>query len=113
MRGLLIFFVVLCLAVGITYAQTKTPEPSAPGDVHTITLPVMPIELKPGAGLDKTSTLCNICHSTDYITMQPNFSQAQWTATVDKMIKMFGAPINEDDSKMIINYLVTHYGTGE
>ena len=44
--------------------------------------------------------------------MQPPFSRATWTAEVNKMIKVMGAPINEDDAKTIINYLVATYGTG-
>ena len=78
----------------------------------SIELPDVNILLKPGAGLDKTSTLCNICHSVDYITMQPPFPRAQWTATVNKMIKVMGAPIIDQDAKTIIDYLVTNYGTG-
>jgi len=82
------------------------------GGVNSIELPVIQTELKPGPGLDKVSTLCNICHSVDYITMQPAFPRATWTAEVNKMIKVMGAPINDEDAKTIINYLGTEYGTG-
>ncbi len=41
------------------------------GSVHSIALPVFEVKLKPGPGLDKVSSLCNICHSLEYITMQP------------------------------------------
>jgi hypothetical protein len=44
--------------------------------------------------------------------MQPKFSKAQWTGTVNKMRKVMGAPINEDDAKKIIDYLTVQYGTG-
>jgi hypothetical protein len=44
--------------------------------------------------------------------MQPAFPRATWTAEVNKMIKVMGAPINEEDAKTIINYLGTEYGTG-
>ncbi len=98
----------LLLTTGTLYAQ----EPGAKGTVRSIELPDVTIPLKPGAGLDKTSTLCNICHSVDYITMQPAFSRAQWTATVNKMIKVMGAPIIDQDAKTIIDYLVTNYGSG-
>jgi sulfite dehydrogenase (cytochrome) subunit B len=98
----------LLLAIDTLYAQ----EQAAKGTVHSIELPDIKIPLKPGTGMDKTSTLCNICHSVDYITMQPPFPRAQWTATVNKMIKVLGAPINEEDSKTIIDYLVVNYGSG-
>ena len=82
------------------------------GGVNSIELPIIQTELKPGPGLDKVTTLCNICHSVDYITMQPAFPRATWTAEVNKMIKVMGAPINEEDAKTIINYLAAEYGTG-
>lgn len=106
---LIILIVLLFLPImGILNAEEK----AVGGTVRSIDLPVISITLKPGPGLDKTSTLCNICHSIDYITMQPLFPRAQWTATVNKMIKVMGAPINEEDSKTIIEYLATNYGTG-
>ena len=99
----------LLLAIGTLYAQ----EPAARATVHSIDLPEIKTTLKPGAGLVKTSRLCNICHSIDYITMQPPFPRAQWTATVNKMVKVMGAPINEEDAKTIIEYLSTNYGNGK
>jgi hypothetical protein len=45
--------------------------------------------------------------------MQPNFSKAQWTATVVKMIKVFGAPIPQEDADTIANYLGIAYGSGK
>jgi len=79
--------------------------------MHSIQLPNIMTDLKPGEGKVTVDTYCIMCHSLDYITMQPNFSRAQWTATVNKMIKTFGAPINDKDAKIIINYLDMQYGT--
>ena len=94
---------LLLLATGIvrSWAQDTT---------HSINLPEARVELKPGEGLTKVETFCNICHSLDYIVMQPKFTKPQWTATVNKMVKVFGAPITEEDAKLIVNYLVAHYG---
>jgi len=78
--------------------------------VHSIVLPNIQTELKAGDGKEKTETLCAICHSLDYITMQPRLTRAQWTATVNKMIEV-GAPINENDAQKIIGYLTMQYGT--
>src|SRR5438309_5781793 len=81
------------------------PRPSAaeeaaraviqPGGVHSITLPAMQPELPAGPGRDTVAATCVICHSTRYITMQPAFSRAAWTAEVDKMRKVFGAPLTD------------------
>jgi hypothetical protein len=81
--------------------------------VHSIQLPSIQVQLKPGPGLDKVSTLCNVCHTLKYITMQPPFPRATWTAEVNKMIKVMGAPINEEDAKTITDYLSMEYGTGK
>jgi mono/diheme cytochrome c family protein len=70
------------------------------------------IHLKPGAGLDKVEGNCAACHSLVYIQMNsPFLNAAGWNAEVTKMIKAFGAPINDDDAKAIAAYLAANYGT--
>src|SRR5215510_2374605 len=66
--------------------------------------------LKPGAGVDVTRQQCVSCHSTDYIVMQPRGSAKQWDGVVTKMIKVFGAPVSDQDAKTIVEYLATQYG---
>jgi hypothetical protein len=66
--------------------------------------------LKPGPGAEVTQRQCLPCHSTDYIVMQPPGNAKQWEGVVTKMIKVFGAPVNEEDAKTIVEYLATHYG---
>ncbi len=97
---------IAAIAAGFAYAR-------AADEVHSIQLPNIATEIRPGEGRDKVAVYCNICHSLDYITTQPGFSRAQWTGTVSKMIKVFGAPVNEGDAKIIINYLSMQYGTGK
>ena len=108
MRYLLMIVAILVLAAGSVHA-----EPANSGTIHSITLPVVTTTLKPGPGLGKVSSYCTICHSLDYITMQPLFPRAQWTATVNKMIKVMGAPIPDEDAKTIIDYLSANYGDGK
>jgi sulfite dehydrogenase (cytochrome) subunit B len=67
-------------------------------------------ELKPGPGVEVTRTACPLCHSTDYIVMQPRGDVAQWQAVVTKMRQVFGAPISEPGARTIIQYLATAYG---
>ncbi|HEY2758493.1 MAG TPA: cytochrome c [Pseudolabrys sp.] len=72
----------------------------------------MPVPLKQGAGLDKVEANCQACHSLSYISMNSVFlNAAGWDAEVTKMIKAFGAPIDESDAKAIANYLKANYGT--
>ena len=102
----IIIVLMLSAVAGFAYAG---PE----GSVHSIELPQIKIELKAGEGKDITERFCSICHSLDYITMQPKFTRAQWSAVVNKMIKVMGAPIPEEDAKIISGYLTSGYGTGD
>ena len=95
----------------ITVCLTCSLELAARGAERRIALPPEQMDLKPGKGLDKVQANCLICHSADYITMQPRFSRAQWTAAVAKMIRVMGARITDDDARIISDYLTENYGT--
>ena len=70
-----------------------------------------PIDLKKAPGLDKVEGNCAACHSLDYIQMNsPFLNSVSWDAEVAKMIKVFGAPINDADAKAIADYLKGNYG---
>ena len=70
-----------------------------------------PVVLKPGPGLDKVEANCGACHSLDYIQMNsPFLDAAGWNAEVTKMIKAFGAPIDDADANAIVDYLTKNYG---
>ena len=104
MKKLIILSLILAVA-GLAYAAEKDA-------VHSIAIPAVKTELRAGEGMDTTEKYCSICHSLDYITMQPKFPKATWTVEVNKMIKVMGAPIPEADAKVIIDYLTAQYGTG-
>jgi cytochrome c5 len=109
---LIISAVVVSALVSVnTYSQSMTDQDK--DMVHSITLPVVEVPLKQGPGLDKVSTLCNVCHTLGYVTMQPPLPKATWSAEVHKMIKVMGAPISEEDANTIIDYLAANYGTGK
>ena len=70
------------------------------------------IKLKPGAGLEQLQNNCGSCHSLDYIGMNAPFPDAKlWDAEITKMIKIFGAPVEEKDAKAILEYLKANYGS--
>ena len=71
-----------------------------------------PISLKRAPGVEKVEANCAGCHSLDYIQMNsPYPNAALWDAEVTKMIRAFGAPINEADAKEIAEYLKKNYGS--
>lgn len=65
------------------------------------------------AGHQAASAWCVMCHSVDYINSQPPMPSAFWHAEVTKMVKVYGAPIPEDQVKLISEYLGTTYGTDQ
>ena len=70
-----------------------------------------PVQLKEAPGLNKVESNCAGCHSLDYVMMNSPFPNATlWDAEVTKMIKAFGAPIEETDAKIIADYLKKYYG---
>jgi hypothetical protein len=66
-------------------------------------------ELAEGDGKQEVQSFCVSCHSTRYIIMQPPLPGATWEAEVNKMMKVYGAPIPEAAAKKIAAYLQGHY----
>jgi sulfite dehydrogenase (cytochrome) subunit B len=67
---------------------------------------------RPGPNLDVVQNNCTGCHSADYINTQPRgakFNRDFWQAEVTKMIKLYGAPIEEADVAKIVEYLAATY----
>jgi mono/diheme cytochrome c family protein len=75
-------------------------------------LPEETAAFKPGPNLDVVQNNCTACHSADYIKTQPQgekFKKDFWTAEVTKMIKVYGAPIEDADVGKIVEYLAATY----
>ena len=83
------------------------------GTLRSITLPAITVALKEAPGGELTGRMCGVCHSLDYITTQQKFSQARWQAEVAKMVKVYGAPIPDEDAPVIAGYIAKSYGTGD
>ena len=68
------------------------------------------VVLKDGPGRAQAQA-CMACHSVDYIQMNSRFlDKAGWTASINKMINAFGAPIPKEDVEAIAGYLAQNYG---
>ncbi len=93
----------------IALCLLATPSSSEP---LTIKLPSETIKLRPpnAPGYALALQKCSICHSADYIEYQPpGMTEAQWVAEVGKMQKAYGAPITDDEVKLIGAYLADSY----
>jgi mono/diheme cytochrome c family protein len=76
------------------------------------TLPDETAAFRPGPNLEAAQNNCTACHSADYIQTQPQgakFKKDFWQAEVTKMIKVYGAPIDEADVGKIVDYLAATY----
>ena len=78
----------------------------------TYVLPDETAVFKPGPNLETVQGNCGACHSADYVQTQPQgpaFKKAFWEAEVTKMIKVYGAPIDDSDASKIVDYLAATY----
>ena len=67
------------------------------------------IEKAPGAEL--VAAQCALCHSLDYIAIQPPMDRAGWMAGILKMRDRYGAPLAPGATNALVDYLVKNYGT--
>jgi sulfite dehydrogenase (cytochrome) subunit B len=109
--NVLTIILILSLLIGAGFSRTLQAQQK--DGIKSIELPVMVFDLADGPNRDKAAGFCAICHGVEYIPMQPKMSRAQWTATVTKMVKAFGAPIPQEDADKISEYLAGAYGTGK
>ncbi len=75
-------------------------------------LPDETAAFKPGPNLETVQGNCTACHSSDYVQTQPRgpkFKKDFWQAEVTKMIKVYGAPIDDSDVPKLVEYLSTAY----
>lgn len=69
------------------------------------------VKLKEGAGREVVEANCTMCHSLDYVQMNsPFLDRKGWEGSVNKMIKVMGAPIRNEDVAAIVDYLSSNYG---
>jgi len=76
------------------------------------TTPEETAAFKPGPNLEVVQNNCTACHSADYVKTQPRgekFKKDFWQAEVTKMIKVYGAPIDDSDVGKIVEYLAATY----
>jgi len=92
----------IAFAAGISAVTAAPVNYKLPDDVAAF---------KPGPNLDIVQGNCSACHSADYIATQPPMKDKKgfWQAEVTKMIKVYGAPIDDADVGKIVDYLAATY----
>ncbi len=66
------------------------------------------LQLPEGEGKEKVRSTCALCHGLEIVTSQ-RLSRNGWNDIVERMIK-WGAPVQPEDKKVIINYLSVNFG---
>jgi hypothetical protein len=123
-QGLTVLLTVLLLVVAglVAYAGTREREPPPPpgepaalpevveGAVRSMTLPHDEPEAPPGPHREQFVVSCTLCHSARLVLTQPFLPEKTWSAVVQKMAKVYGAPITPREQKEIIAYLTAVRG---
>ncbi len=117
--GLLILFSIVAAGYGCGTKEPAAPPPLPAAPRHTITqngsvteMTIVPedVALPDGPGKNEFQSYCGICHSLKYITAQPRFPRATWEAEVHKMVEKYGAPVDTNVAKVIVDYLMVLNG---
>jgi cbb3-type cytochrome c oxidase subunit III len=96
---------LLCLTVGgVCVAQVSSADTS--GGTRPITLPHFEPMMPAAPGRATFMVACVSCHSPRYIVMQPPLSRHQWEGVVDKMVKIYNAPLDTNQVGQTVDYLV-------
>jgi mono/diheme cytochrome c family protein len=103
----LLMLATLGVASGTLAYAAGTPG-SGTVDVQ---LPPDTAAFKSGLGEQVARSNCTICHSADYIYIQPPLPHAQWEGEVNKMQKVYGCPVPERDVETLVNYLFSQNGS--
>lgn len=78
--------------------------------VKRLVLPKEDVVMPDGPGKKEFAAVCSACHSPRYVTNQPPLSKDGWVKVVDKMKKNYGAPVPDNLSPKVIEYLVAIHG---
>jgi quinoprotein glucose dehydrogenase len=100
---------VVAFALGAEPAPKPVPGISSAENAKPAVRAKAPVTLPEGRGKQVLQRTCGrACHTIDVVTGTRR-DRAAWAAMVDDMVAR-GAAAKEDDIKLIIDYLVTHFG---
>jgi sulfite dehydrogenase (cytochrome) subunit B len=112
MKRLTLCALALTALGGLTVGICVSGPSDADAKPISYKLPEDTSTFKPGPNVEVVKNNCTACHSADYVQIQPRgpkFKEDFWRATVTKMIKVYGAPIDEADAGKIVEYLTKTY----
>jgi sulfite dehydrogenase len=75
-----------------------------------IRLPIEVAAFKQDVGAQIANAQCLICHSVEYVTIQPPLPKSFWKGSIQKMQQKYGATIPEEQVEPLADYLTRNYG---
>lgn len=110
-RGL-VLIASCCIALGSAAAAMAESVNRHPITLHSerITLPQTHREFPGGKDAKLANDYCRICHSADFVYVQPPLSKKDWHAEVVKMQKVYKCPLPDKDVDALVAYLYSQNG---
>ncbi len=90
--------------VSLVALAAPAPEPMR-FTSQSIQMPTSDRIFPDGPGAEAVNNNCLACHSAGMVLTQPKLTKAQWTETVNKMVHVYKAPVDQADVQTIVDYL--------
>ncbi len=101
MASMTIRFAIAAI-LGLTFLGRGAPvEIQLPPEVNAF---------KQDVGAELANAQCLICHSVEYVSLQPPMTRAFWKSSVQKMQQKYGAAIADEQVEPLADYLTRNYG---
>jgi hypothetical protein len=100
--------VVAIVLIGTTAG--KSASPSAGGSTDFGSVPLQAGELPTGPNFALYKAACLTCHTSSYVIQTPKSARNYWEIEVRKMVDLYAAPINDENQKLIVDYLMSVRG---
>lgn len=101
-----ILLAAMTLALGNAPALAEGPAPKPMTFTsQKIELPQSERMFPGGSEAEAINNNCLACHSAGMVLTQPKLTKAQWTETVNKMVKVYHAAVAPEDTAAIVDYL--------
>ncbi|WP_237480749.1 c-type cytochrome [Lichenibacterium dinghuense] len=96
-------------AAAAAAAEAAAPKTASADGVTltsvSFTLPTNDREYPAGPHADAINGNCLSCHSAGMVLTQPELSRAEWQGEVNKMVKVYKAPVSPEDAAAVVEYL--------
>ncbi len=106
-----LFFSAWVVALALTGARAgESASPSVAGSAAIGSIPLQAGELPSGPNFALSKAACLTCHTSSYVIQTPKSPRHYWETEVKKMVDLYAAPLNDENQKLIVDYLMSVRG---